>query len=92
MRFKDSPDSRVATQLKKMNLYAGTSFLTWEIITGTSCMPLSLFRVHSLIQAKLQEEVKAATPGILARFEKLLKGNNDGKGFFVGDKVRRHTF
>ena len=55
-------------------------------------MPLTLFPVHSLIQAKLQEEVKAATPGILARFEKLLKGNNDGKGFFVGDKVRRHTF
>ena len=55
-------------------------------------MPPILFPVHSLIQAKLQEEVKAATPGFLARFEKLLKGNNDGKGFFVGDKVRRHTF
>ena len=38
-------------------------------------MPLTLFPVHSLIQAKLQEEVKAATPGILARFEKLLKAN-----------------
>ena len=38
-------------------------------------MPLTLFPVHSLIQAKLQEEVKTATPGILARFEKLLKAN-----------------
>ena len=55
-------------------------------------MPLILFPVHSLIQAKLQEEVKAATPGFIARFEKLLKGNNDGKGFFVGDKVRTTLF
>ena len=38
-------------------------------------MPLTLFPVHSLIQAKLQEEVKAAIPGILARFEKFLKAN-----------------
>ena len=55
-------------------------------------MPLILFPVHSSIQAKLQEEARAATPGIVARFEKLRKGSNDGKGFFVGDKVRRHTF
>ena len=38
-------------------------------------MPLTLFSVHSFIQAKLQEKVKAATPGILVRFEKLLKAN-----------------
>ena len=75
-----------------MSLYDNTSFLTREIITGTSCMPLILFPVHSSIQAKLQEEARAATPGIVARFEKLRKGSNDGKGFFVGDKVRRHTF
>ena len=38
-------------------------------------MPLNLFPVHSLIQVKLQKEAKAVTPGILTRFEKLLKAN-----------------
>ncbi|PFX16269.1 probable glutathione S-transferase 5 [Stylophora pistillata] len=38
-------------------------------------------------KAKLEEEAKVATPRFLTYFEKLLKANNEGKGFFVGDKL-----
>jgi len=39
-------------------------------------------------KAQLEEEAKAVTPVFLKRFEDLLRANNGGKGYFVGDKVR----
>ena len=36
----------------------------------------------------MEEEAKAAAPVYLKYFEDILRSNNGGKGFFVGDKVR----
>jgi len=38
-------------------------------------------------KAQLEEEAKAATPVYLKYFEDILRSNNGGKGFFVGDKL-----
>ena len=51
--------------------------------------PNSAVLINFLLQAKMQEDAKAATPVLLKCFENILKANNGGKGFFVGDKVRR---
>jgi len=45
------------------------------------------FEKDEVKKAQLEEEAKAATPGLLKCFEDILKANNGGKGFFVGDKL-----
>lgn len=45
-------------------------------------------RVDSLFKAELLEQAEAAIPGLLKNFEDILKTNDGGKGYFVGDKVR----
>ncbi|PFX16267.1 Glutathione S-transferase 1 [Stylophora pistillata] len=38
-------------------------------------------------KAKLYDDAKAATPGMLKGFQDILKANNGGKAFFVGEKL-----
>jgi len=47
----------------------------------------SRFEKDEVKKAQLEEEAKAVTPGFLKCFEDLLRANNGGKGYFVGDKL-----
>ena len=45
--------------------------------------------IFSLQEEMKKEMYETILPTQLVFFEKLLKGNNYGKGYFVGDKVRK---
>ena len=48
--------------------------------------------VHNFIKAEVQKKLEEETiPGCLEKFEKLLKNNKGGDGYFVGDGVRCAT-
>lgn len=89
----DSPTSDCRLQDAIRHKFLLISFFKWRIPsvflpTGISRHPSTFFFLIYFIQEEMKKEfVEITLPAQLQKLEAILKDHNEGKGFFLGDKV-----